>query len=186
MKWIALLTTALSVSPHVASAVQIPLAASDEALRSATRTSNSGGPRLSDLRVIAPSNWQPQLDRPSNALTAPITISEPRELLNDEARGGGRMGTLLGWVLGMTAGPVLFTGNDLGCNKYGECYGRLGSADAALAGALVMGAAGFLGGTLLGTVNGPEWCGKIPLDGLALGFAPDGKPGVKMIAEVRF
>lgn len=186
MKWIAVLTTALCVSPQAATAFQIPLAASDEALRSVSKTSNAGGPRLSGLRVINSSRWPAPAKQPSSTLTAPISVDEPHELLNDEARGGARMGTLLGWLVGMTAGPVLFTGNDLGCNKYGECYGRLGARDAVLAGALVMGAAGFLGGTLLGAVNAPEWCSKIPLDGLDLGFSPDGKPGVKMMAEVRF
>jgi hypothetical protein len=185
MRSLALLTVALCVFPHIGGAVQIPLAASHAALRSVSKTSDNGGPRLSELRFFeTPSAGNPTA--PNRQITQPLTAGDDIELLNDEAKGGARVGTILGWVVGMTAGQALFAGNDLGCNKYGECYGRLGSGDAVLAGALVMGAAGFVSGTLLGRFEAPEWCGNIPLDSLDLGFAPDGKPGVKMIVEVRF
>ncbi len=122
-------------------------------------------------------------------LTAPLEPSGPgMHLPFDDARseGAGRLGAMLGWVVGMSVGGSIFEGQDLGCNKYGECFGQIDSREAVVAGAVVMGGIGFIGGRLLGSVGSPEWCDKIPLDALQIGVAPRGKPGLKFSTGIRF
>ena len=122
-------------------------------------------------------------------LTAPLEPSGPEMHIpfsDARSQGAGRLGAMLGWVVGMSVGGSIFEGQDLGCNKYNECFGQIDSREAVVAGAVVMGGIGFLGGRLLGSVGSPEWCDKIPLDALQIGIAPRGKPGVKFSTGFSF
>jgi hypothetical protein len=99
--------------------------------------------------------------------------------------GGGRVGTLLGWIVGVVAGPAVFGGRDLGCDDI-ECYGRIRSGEAFVSGAVVMGGIGFLSGSALGASGALGWLEKVPLDVVRVRISPRGKPGLKLKASINF
>jgi hypothetical protein len=99
--------------------------------------------------------------------------------------GGGRVGTLLGWIVGVVVGPAVFSGRDLGCDDI-ECYGRVRSGEAFVSGAVVMGGIGFLSGSALGASGALGWLEKVPLDKVRVRISPRGKPGLKLKASISF
>ncbi len=105
--------------------------------------------------------------------------------LQRQVGGGGRVGTLLGWMVGIVVGPALFSGRDLGCDDI-ECYGNIKSGEALVSGAVVMGGIGFLSGSALGASGGLGWLEKVPFENVRVRVSPKGKPGLKLKASLSF
>jgi len=123
------------------------------------------------------------------AVTAPLHApvhSSPAGLSGNGARSAGQIGAFLGAVAGAVMGRAVFEGQDMGCDKYGQCYGRVQSGEAVVVGAAVMAGAGFVLGTAIGMVKAEDLSTSTPLDNVRLKVAPKGKPGVKFTAVISF
>lgn len=115
----------------------------------------------------------------------PDRFTPATNVLMDRVQGGGRLGALVGWTVGLAVGPVLFAGNDMGCDE-SDCYGRLSTRGSLLAGGVVMGGLGFLCGSAMGALSESRWWQEVPLEGVHFSMGPRGKPGLKLSASLRF
>jgi hypothetical protein len=102
------------------------------------------------------------------------------------ARTAGRIGAIVGTVAGALLGRAAFEGVDMGCDRYGECFGRANSGEAVMAGAAVMGGVGFMAGTLIGLLAAKHLDQDGPLGAVGVSVSPRGHPGVRFSASVRF
>lgn len=128
--------------------------------------------RLSEISFVQPVDIQFVMKQPNRGKPTPFT----------EVGGGGRIGTVAGWLVGLAIGPALFSGHDMGCDDI-ECYGSISSTEALVAGAVVGGGVGYLLGSVLALVT--------DLDGdllkvVQMDVSPKGKPGLKVKASIRF
>lgn len=178
-----LLLAALGVSPCQAQLFAIDLSGgvSDAAK---VRRARLGLKRTVFHPVLPTLTLSGEVDAPAR-VTIPWEPEDVQKGLSDPARGGGTLGALLGGALGIAVGPSLFEGRDMGCDKV-QCYGRLNSSEAALAGAVVMSGIGALGGTAIGSLGDSGFLKKMPLKDIDLDISPRGKPGVKISAGLTF
>jgi hypothetical protein len=139
--------------------------------RPASSARGLAGPSLAPLTNVALPAARMVWRRPA---AAPVPLSR--------SGGGGRVGTLAGWVVGLAIGPALLTGHDLGCDEV-ECYGPMTSAEASVAGAVVAGGVGYLVGSALALATGLD---EDLLGAIRISLSPKGKPGLKVKTSIAF
>lgn len=140
--------------------------------RPASSTPGLEGPSLAGLTDMAP---------PGARLVVQGPALPPTSSLSGSA-GGGRVGTLAGWLVGLAIGPALLTGHDLGCDEI-ECYGAMNSAEASVAGAVLAGGVGYLVGSAVALATGLN---DELLSPIRINLSPKGKPGLKVKASIAF
>ncbi len=129
-------------------------------------------PRFSDISFVQPVDIQLVMQQPNRGKPTPLS----------QAAGGGRIGTVAGWLVGLAIGPTLFSGQDMGCDDI-ECYGALSSTEALVAGAVVGGGVGYLLGSALALLTDLD---DNLLSAVQINVSPKGKPGLKVKASIRF
>ncbi len=129
-------------------------------------------PRFSEIYLVLPWFIGFDLQHPTGGM--------PRRLC--QGVGGGRVGTVAGWLAGLAIGPALFNGRDMGCDDI-ECYGAVSSTEALVAGAVVGGGVGYLLGSVLALVTDLD---DDLLKAVQIKVSPKGKPGLKVKASIRF
>lgn len=123
------------------------------------------------------------------AVTAPLHApvqSAPAGLSGNGARSAGQIGAFLGAIAGAFMGRAVFEGQDLGCDKYGQCHGRVQSGEAVVVGAAVMAGAGFAIGTAVGMLKADDLSTSTPIDNVRLKITPKGMPGLKFSTVITF
>ncbi len=167
MRAVALLALAVCCMPRAASG-QGPQAAG----RMVAFPVRLEVPRFSEISFVQPVGIRFVMEQPNRGRPTPLT----------QVGGGGRIGTVAGWLVGLAIGPALFSGHDMGCDDL-ECYGAISSTEALVAGAVVGGGVGYLMGSVLALVTDLD-------DGLfkavQIDVSPKGKPGLKVKASIRF
>jgi hypothetical protein len=118
-------------------------------------------------------------------LHAPVQGSRPG-LSGNGARSAGQIGAFLGAVAGAVMGRAVFEGQDLGCDKYGQCHGRVQSGEAVVVGTAVMAGAGFVLGTAIGMLKADDLSTSTPIQNVRLKVTPKGSPGVKFTTVISF
>lgn len=128
--------------------------------------------RLSEISFVQPVDIQFVMEQPNRGRHTPMS----------RVAGGGRIGTVAGWLVGLAVGPALFSGHDMGCDDI-ECYGAISSTEALVAGAVVGGGVGYLLGSVLALVTDLD---VDLLKVVQMDVSPKGKPGLKVKASIRF
>jgi hypothetical protein len=129
-------------------------------------------PRFSDISHVQPVDIQFVMEQPNRGEPTPLS----------QAAGGGRIGTVAGWLVGLAIGPALLGGHDMGCDDI-ECYGAISSTEALVAGAVVGGGVGYLLGSVLALITDLD---ADLLKAVQMNVSPKGKPGLRVKALIRF